>query len=65
MLEDCTVVEFRAGDSPERCASTPGHSALPDAEANVIRNLMERIDDLENTVTNLQRLQEVQLAACG
>ena len=24
------------------------HSALPDAEANVIRNLMERIDALEN-----------------
>ena len=24
------------------------HSALPDAEANVIRNLMERIDQLEN-----------------
>merc|ERR1712138_308832 len=36
------------------------HSALPDAEADVIRNLMERIDDLENTVINLQRcLQEV------
>ena len=36
------------------------HSALPDAEANVIRNLMERIDHLENTVTNLKRcLQEV------
>ena len=36
------------------------HSALPDAEANVIRNLMERIDDLENTVVNLQRcLKEV------
>ena len=30
------------------------HSALPDAEANVIRNLMERIDQLENQVTNLQ-----------
>ena len=36
------------------------HSALPDAEASVIRNLMERIDHLENTVTNLKRcLQEV------
>ena len=36
------------------------HSALPDAEANVIRNLMERIDELESTVGNLQRcLQEV------
>ena len=30
------------------------HSALPDAGANVIRNLMERIDQLENQVTNLQ-----------
>ena len=36
------------------------HSALPDAEANVIRNLMERIDELESTVGNLQRcLREV------
>ena len=32
------------------------HSALPDAEANVIRNLMERIDQLENQVTNLQAM---------
>ncbi len=30
------------------------HSALPDAEATVIRNLMERIDELENQVTALQ-----------
>ncbi len=30
------------------------HSALPDAEANVIRNLMERIDQLENQVSALQ-----------
>ena len=29
------------------------HSALPDAEANVIRNFMERIDHLENTVSSL------------
>ena len=29
------------------------HSALPDAEADVIRNLMERIDQLENQVTAL------------
>ena len=29
------------------------HSALPDTEANVIRNLMERIDELENTVSNI------------
>ena len=30
------------------------HSALPDAEANVIRNLMDRIDQLENQVRTLQ-----------
>tara|TARA_B100000029_G_scaffold227546_1_gene225335 strand:- start:850 stop:1587 length:738 start_codon:yes stop_codon:yes gene_type:complete len=30
------------------------HSALPDAEASVIRNLMERIDQLENQVSALQ-----------
>ncbi|BEV35482.1 serine O-acetyltransferase [Synechococcus sp. M16CYN] len=36
------------------------HSALPDAEANMIRNLIERIDQLENTVISLQRcLNEV------
>ncbi len=29
------------------------HSALPDAEANVIRNLMERIDELESEVSVL------------
>ena len=31
------------------------HSALPDTEANVIRNLMERIDQLENYVNILQK----------
>ena len=59
---DCTVVGV-----PGRVIHQSGvrinplaHSALPDAEANVIRNLMERIDELENTVGNLQRcLQEV------
>ncbi len=30
------------------------HSALPDAEANVIRNLMERIDQLETQISGLQ-----------
>ncbi len=30
------------------------HSALPDAEANVIRNLMERIDQLENQLSTMQ-----------
>ena len=31
------------------------HSALPDAEARVIRNLMERIDVLENDLAQLQQ----------
>ena len=31
------------------------HSALPDAEANVIKNLMERIDFLENEILKLQK----------
>ena len=31
------------------------HSALPDAEANVIRNLMDRIDTLENQLNSLQK----------
>ncbi len=35
------------------------HSALPDAEANVIRNLMERIDELENQITALQNYLQV------
>ncbi len=60
--EDCTVVGI-----PGRVIHQSGarinplaHSALPDAEANVIRNLMERIDALENTVINLRRcLNEV------
>merc|ERR1712159_786572 len=32
------------------------HSALPDAEGNVIRNLMDRIDHLENHIIGLQDL---------
>ncbi len=32
------------------------HSALPDAEANVIRNLMDRIDQLENQINRLQKM---------
>ena len=32
------------------------HSALPDTEGNVIRNLMERIDDLENQVISFQEI---------
>jgi serine O-acetyltransferase len=43
------------------CGWTPWpHSALPDAEARVIRNLMERIDSLENELVRLQAcLREV------
>ena len=60
--QNCTVVGI-----PGRVIHQSGvrinplaHSALPDAEANVIRNLMERIDELESTVGNLQRcLREV------
>ena len=32
------------------------HSALPDTEANVLRNLMERIDQLESAIMGLQDL---------
>ena len=32
------------------------HSALPDTEANVLRNLMERIDQLESDILSLQKL---------
>ena len=31
------------------------HSALPDAEANVIKNLMDRIDQLENQILKLEK----------
>ena len=31
------------------------HSALPDAEANVIKNLMDRIDQLETQNLKLQK----------
>ena len=59
---DCTVVGI-----PGRVIHQSGvrinplaHSALPDTEANVIRNLMERIDELENKTANLQlQLSEV------
>ena len=53
---DCTVVGI-----PGRVIHQSGvrinplaHSALPDTEANVIRNLMERIDQLEGQVRGLQ-----------
>ena len=32
------------------------HSALPDTEGSVIRNLMERIDELENQVMGFQEI---------
>lgn len=59
---DCTVVGV-----PGRVIHQSGvrvnplaHSALPDAEAAVIRNLMERIDQLENEVARLSScLREV------
>ena len=54
---DCTVVGI-----PGRVIHQSGvrinplaHSALPDAEANVIRNLMERIDELESMMSNLRK----------
>ena len=31
------------------------HSALPDAEASIIRNLMKRIDNLENQILSYQK----------
>ena len=34
------------------------HSALPDAEANVIKNLMDRIDQLESQILKLQKTLE-------
>ncbi len=37
------------------------HSALPDAEAKVIKNLMNRIDQLENEILKLQNLNKNQL----
>jgi serine O-acetyltransferase len=54
--QNCTVVGI-----PGRVIHQSGvrinplaHSALPDAEANVIRNLMERIDQLENQTGSLK-----------
>ena len=54
--QNCTVVGI-----PGRVIHQSGvrinplaHSALPDAEANVIRNLMERIDQLEGQIGSLQ-----------
>ena len=56
---DCTVVGI-----PGRVVHQSGvkinplaHSALPDAEARVIRNLMERIDALEGQISDLEAQQ--------
>ena len=56
--EACTVVGI-----PARIIHQSGvkinplaHSALPDAEANIIRNLMERIDLLEGQLINIKKL---------
>ena len=64
---DCTVVGI-----PGRVIHQSGvrinplaHSALPDAEANVIRNLMERIDQLEGQVRSLQDNLRTMAAANG
>ena len=65
--DNCTVVGI-----PGRVIHQSGvrinplaHSALPDAEANVIRNLMERIDQLEGQVRNLQDILRTMAAAQG
>ena len=64
---DCTVVGI-----PGRVIHQSGarinplaHSALPDAEASVIRNLMERIDQLEGQVRNLQHNLKTMAAESG
>ena len=64
---DCTVVGI-----PGRVIHQSGarinplaHSALPDAEASVIRNLMDRIDQLEGQVRNLQHNLKTMAAATG
>ena len=44
-------MDSRARDSSEWRENNPlAHSALPDAEANIIRNLMGRIDELESEI---------------
>ena len=39
------------------------HSALPDAEASIIRNLMKRIDNLENQILSYQKFLPENLEA--
>ena len=62
VYNDCTVVGIPGRVIHQRVVriNPLAHSALPDTEANVIRNLMERIDELENKTANLQlQLSEV------
>ena len=65
--ENCTVVGI-----PGRVIHQSGvrinplaHSALPDAEANVIRNLMERIDELETEVLRVNLILQGSGLATG
>ena len=65
--ENCTVVGI-----PGRVIHQSGarinplaHSALPDAEANVIRNLMGRIDELETEVLRVNLILERSGLATG
>lgn len=65
--ENCTVVGI-----PGRVIHQSGvrinplaHSALPDAEANVIRNLMERIDELETEVLRVNLILQGNGLATG
>ena len=57
---DCTVVGI-----PGRIVHQSGvninplaHSALPDAEARIIKNLMQRIDQLEGQIRSLEEVNE-------
>ena len=57
---DCTVVGI-----PGRIVHQSGvninplaHSALPDAEARIIKNLMQRIDQLEGQIRSLEEINE-------
>jgi len=64
---DCTVVGIPGRVIHQRGAriNTLAHLALPDAEASVIRNLMERIDQLEGQVRNLQHNLKTMAAESG
>ena len=64
---DCTVVGIPGRVIHQRGVriNPLAHSALPDAEASVIRNLMERIDQLEGQVRSLQDNLRTMAAASG